>query len=367
MIDIGLVSWMLVSSLVLEALFRDNEHVWRAPDALAYILIVAVHVPLLWRRRAPVAVLLTVCAGVVIYLTLGYYQSITTFVLALVIFSVAAYRPREVSLQYSALALVVLLYEQRLVEEHMHYFGCLIVTAIAIIAWVFGDNNRQLIELTKRLRQEQEERARLAVTEEQTRIARELHDVVAHHMSVISVQAGLGSYVVESDPATARSTLDVIAATAHEALGEMRRLLTVLRSPDTPYDSTPGLTGLPELIERVRAAGATVDVEVVGEATTLSSGLGLCVYRVVQESLTNVLKHADPPIATVRLEWQPDELNVTIADQGRGGTRQKVDAIAHGLIGMRERSRIYGGEMRAGRRPGGGFEVALRLPTKESA
>jgi signal transduction histidine kinase len=257
----------------------------------------------------------------------------------------------------------------------MRGFGFAIVTFLILVAWAFGDGmfrlaerGQQLAMLTERLRRDQQERAHQAVSQEQSRIARELHDVVAHHMSVISVQAGLGRYVLKSDPGTAHAALDVIEATAHEALSEMRRMLAVLRvsAEEVPLDSAPGLARLDDLIERVRVAGATVELSVRGTATVLPSGLDLCVYRVIQESLTNVLKHADPPVATVAVRWEPHEVAVTIADQGRS-QQGEVDseAVQHGLIGMRERARIYGGQLQAGHKPMGGFEVSLTLPIEE--
>jgi signal transduction histidine kinase len=197
------------------------------------------------------------------------------------------------------------------------------------------------------------------------RIARELHDVVAHHLSVVSVQAGLAGYVFAADPDTARSAVDTIAGTSREAQEELRRLLLVLRS-DTengPVDepSRIGLDRLDELVERVRAAGVPVDLEVSGEPWPLPSGPDQCAYRVIQESLTNVLKHAGPARATVSVEFGPAELTVHVTDNGHGA---KGEAKGHGLVGMRERARLYDGTLTAGPRQEGGFEVTLTLPAR---
>ncbi|MBB5872706.1 signal transduction histidine kinase [Allocatelliglobosispora scoriae] len=385
-VDVGLVAWMLLAAILQVAFhFYVGEH-WIDIDTLGYVLIVAFNLPLLVRRRAPAVTLLMVCVISTIYLALGYYHSVVTFQLALGIFSVAMYKRRRTSIWLSMIAFGVLAFAQHRLPLEPRLFGYAVVGLIAVIAWAYGDSTgrladrgRQLSRLSEQLRREQQERAHRAVSQEQRRIARELHDVVAHHMSVISVQAGLGRYVLKTDPDTARAALEVIAGTAHEALSEMRRMLAVLRvaaeepQSDTPYDSAPGLSRLPELLERVRSAGATVDIEVHGTEVPLPSGLGLCVYRVIQESLTNVLKHADPPVATVALRWQPHELAVTVTDRGAPLAEVAADAVGgdnggvvrHGLIGMRERTRIYGGTLHAGERPGGGFQVALTLPLEE--
>lgn len=375
LLDIGLVGWMLFTAIALYANWDYSGQLWHKPDVFGYVLLVVIHLPLLLRERHPVAVLFTVAAASTAYLVVGYYHSVITFAVALSIFSVAQHRPRRVSITCGLVGWTVLLYAQHLVEARMETFGIAVVTFLAAVAWAFGDGmgrlaqrGEQLAELTERLRREQQERAHQAVSQEQSRIARELHDVVAHHMSVISVQAGLGRYVMKSDPDTAHAALDVIEGTAHEALSEMRRMLAVLRvsAEAAPLDSSPGLARLTDLIDRVRAAGATVDVTVDGTAVKLPSGMDLCVYRVIQESLTNVLKHADPPQARVDFRWAPHEVAVTISDRGRcQPTLPDSGAVQHGLIGMRERARIYGGQLRAGRRLDSGFEVSLTLPIEE--
>ena len=215
--------------------------------------------------------------------------------------------------------------------------------------------------LAEELRRDREDRARRAVVDERIRIARELHDVVAHHMSVISVQAGLARYVLGSDPGTASTALDTVLGTTGEALDEMRRLLVVLRMDDRePYDPSPGLQRLDDLVERVRTTGVPVELVVTGNARPLAPGVDLCVYRVVQECLTNVLKHAVPAQATVTLRYEPDRLVATIADNGCRPVTSHTDG--HGLIGMTERAKLYGGTLTAGRRAESGFEVVLTVP-----
>ncbi|GHJ43961.1 ATPase [Catellatospora sp. TT07R-123] len=370
-----MVSWLLVAALFLAANWPDDGGHWQRLDAFGIVLIVAYVAPLYVRASAPVAALATSLAASTVYLAIGYYHSVVTFTLALAVFTVAELRPRRLSVPGALLAMALLVYAQHLVANEKRLVGALVAVFMVLVGWVFGDNanrlserSRQLADLTARLRREQQERAHQAVSHEQGRIARELHDVVAHHMSVISVQAGLGRYVLETDPGTARRSLEVIAETAHEALSEMRRMLAVLRvsTQDTPFDAAPGLDRLPQMLERVRAAGAAVELVVEGEQLPLPPGLGLCVYRVIQESLTNVLKHADPPEATVTVRWAPSRLTVLVADDGRRPPApSEPDTVQHGLIGMRERARIYGGTLSAGPRPEGGFLVSLSLPLRE--
>ncbi|MEV0457911.1 sensor histidine kinase [Catellatospora methionotrophica] len=377
--DVVLVSWLLAAALLLAGTDVAAATTGVPIDLAGWALILALHLPLYVRTWFPLPILLAVATAATVYLTLGYYHSVVTFAVALAVFTVAETRPRRTSVPGALLGWAVLLYAQRALDGDGRLFGSVVVTFILLVAWGFGDNWRQLRErgrrlayLTEQLRREQQERAHQAVSQEQRRIARELHDVVAHHMSVISVQAGLGRYVLDADPQTARTALDVIAGTAHEALSEMRRLLAVLRvssveaGEPAQFDAAPGLDRLPHLLDRVRAAGATVTSHTEGEPVTLPPGLALCVYRVVQESLTNVLKHAVPPEATVSLTWRAQSLEVRVTDRGAPRRPESPsDVVRHGLIGMRERARIYGGTLSAGPRPQGGFEVRLTLPIGE--
>ncbi len=197
---------------------------------------------------------------------------------------------------------------------------------------------------------------------ERVRIARELHDVVAHGMSVITVQAAYGRLVVHTDPARAGDVLAAIETTGRQSLVELRRLLGVLRAGGPgPVDGepAPGLADLPRLARRTAQAGVRVDVSVDGEATSLDPGLELSAYRIVQEALTNVVKHAGTDSARVTVEHRPDAIALDIVDRGRGGD---VRAEGHGLTGMRERAALYGGTLLAGPLPDGGFRVSATLP-----
>lgn len=203
-----------------------------------------------------------------------------------------------------------------------------------------------------------------AVADERRRIARELHDVVAHHVSVMSVLATGTRRALSRDPVAADEALATIEETGRVALREMRRLLVVLRTDAEPageLEPQPGLPGLDELLEQVREAGLPVQLTTAGEPGHLDPGIALAVYRITQEALTNALKHAGPASAEVRLSFGTRELAIEISDTGRG-PRPGPRTVGHGLLGMRERISLYGGSLRAGPRPGGGFRVFARIP-----
>jgi signal transduction histidine kinase len=206
--------------------------------------------------------------------------------------------------------------------------------------------------------------AEQAVADERRRIARELHDVVAHHVSVMSVLATGTRRALSRDPVAADEALATIEETGRVALREMRRLLVVLRTDAEPageLEPQPGLPGLEELLEQVREAGLPVQLATTGEPGHLDPGVALAVYRITQEALTNALKHAGPASAEVRLSFGTRELAIEISDTGRG-PRPGPRTVGHGLLGMRERISLYGGSLRAGPRPGGGFRVFARIP-----
>ncbi|WP_371619140.1 sensor histidine kinase [Streptomyces sp. NBC_00454] len=375
---VGEIVWAVGSLWISSDMLRnwpDPEGYWRDTDPLAYALLAAVYLPFVLRRRFPVAVLVSTMLCVGTYFTLGYYHVPAVCGVLLALYTVASQRPRPVSLRCAAASLVVLLWGTRLAEPGIGPLSVGFVTVTTTVCWVAGDGSRRLRELTRQLRLEQEEKARRAVALERIQIARELHDVIAHHVSVISVQTGLAGYVFSSDPDTARRALDTIGASAREALAEMRRMLVVLREDGTApaEDATPevaGLGRLEELVRRVGAAGVPVDVTITGTAYALPPGIDLCAYRVVQEALTNVLKHAPAARTTVRVDYAEDEVRVRVKDDGRGDGhgRARGDGPSagrgsgQGLIGMRERAMIYHGTVTAEPAPGGGFEVSLCVP-----
>ena len=374
-VSVGISSTMLHN-------WPDPHGYWRHTDVWAYVLIALVYLPLAVRRRAPLTVLVVTATCSLCYFTLGYYHVVVVCGLGLALYTVAALCPRRVAARCAAASLLVLLWGTRLAEPRIGPLSVAFVTVMVAVTWVTGDRSRRLAErgerlavLTEQLRLEQEEKAQRAVIAERMNIARELHDVIAHHVSVIAVQSGLAGYVFTSDPSTAREALGTIAGSAHEAIAEMRRMLVVLRegdgragegagTGDGEGDATPGLGRLDQLARRVRAAGVLVDVRITGAPFVLPPGVDLCVYRVIQEALTNVMKHAPTASANVTVHYDEAAVRVSVSDDGQGlvTVSSTPRPGAHGLIGMRERAGIYGGTVTVGPGPRGGFEVGLTVP-----
>ncbi|TQM79801.1 signal transduction histidine kinase [Saccharothrix saharensis] len=242
------------------------------------------------------------------------------------------------------------------------------------MAWVSARRQAELEHRAEQLRRSQEQNTRGAIVAERVRIARDLHDVVAHHVSVMGVQAGAARRVLDRDPGLAREALKTVEETARTAIGELRGLLGVLRAdqetdretdrkhpPTTGETSSPGLDQLPELAEQARSAGLDVAHGVYGEPRPVPEGVALSVYRIVQESLTNVVKHADARKADVRVRFLENSLEVEVADDGRGRGGTPTGA-GFGLVGMRERVAVHGGELEAGPRRDAGYRVRARFP-----
>ena len=210
---------------------------------------------------------------------------------------------------------------------------------------------------------ERDQQATIAAAAERARIARELHDVVAHSLSVVIAQADGGRYAADQDPSAATAALHTIAATAREAQAEMRRALGILsEQPGAPLQPQPGLDDLASLVARTREAGLAVELDEDGPRRPLAPGAGVTLYRVAQEALTNVLKHAGPGAkASVALRWEPDQVTLVVRDDGRGAAAAD-DGRGRGLVGMRERVEPRGGSLSAGPHPDGGFEVRAAIP-----
>jgi len=226
------------------------------------------------------------------------------------------------------------------------------------------ERTEELEQLTQQLRDEQELRAEMAVLDERSRIAREMHDVVAHSVSLMVVQTGAARALLDADPEQSRAAMLAVEDAGRDALAELRRALGVMRGggPDAvALAPQPGLAELDALVERTREAGLPVTLEVCGETRPLPRGADLAAYRIVQEALTNSLKHAGRASANVALRWLPRELVLEITDTGRGPNGH-VPPDSHGLIGMRERVAVYGGSVQTGPAPGRGFAVRARIP-----
>ncbi|MEU7579545.1 sensor histidine kinase [Streptomyces sp. NPDC041068] len=371
------VDALIAVALTTVAVLLGQESVkqgWPELDATGYVLVALVNLPVVVRSKAPLTVLLVVHAVCVVYITAGYWPVVNTFGPMLAVYTVASLRPLRVSLPCAGLMCAVWIYAGLVSENSVMASVIGQAAGFSLVLLRFGYVARQTAELARQLKREQDERARREVAEERGRIARELHDVVAHHMSVISVQAGLATFVFGSDPATARAALGTIAGTSGEALEELRRMLRVLRAEGGEHDGEapaapmPGLARLDEMVERVRAGGVTVELRVTGTPRPLAPGVELCAYRVVQEALTNVLKHAHGAAAAVELAYRSGHIEVSVTDDGKGVIPARVrTGSGHGLLGMRERAKLYGGTISIGPLSEGGFAVRLTLPTSARA
>jgi signal transduction histidine kinase len=244
-------------------------------------------------------------------------------------------------------------------------WNVIVFTIAWIVGLALGGKFREADEAKERAaraEREREERARLAVADERARIARELHDVVGHSVSVMTVQASAVRRLLEPDQEKEREALQVVEQTGREALAEMRRMVGVLRRPEEApaLAPQPSLEQLERLVEHAREAGLPVELRIEGEPVQLPAGVDLTAYRLVQEGLTNTLKHARAKRAEVVVRFDDGHVELTVSDDGRGGGGG--DSGGHGLVGMRERVSVYGGELEAGPRPEGGYRLRARLP-----
>ncbi|GGT73261.1 sensor histidine kinase [Actinomadura citrea] len=275
---------------------------------------------------------------------------------------VAATRPRKVAVP---VAVTTCLLQAAAVTAFLHADEILLVTVLLAMAVTFMAGNSVR---TRRAHAEamREQATAQAVAAERLRIARELHDMVAHSIGIIAIQAGVGGRVIDSQPAEARNALDAIEATSRDALSGLRRMLTALRKDDpgaAPLGPAPGLDELDRLAEAAGDAGVTVEVLASGEPRPLPPDVDLSAYRIVQEAVTNVVRHAGTDRCRVTIGYGDGELAVEIEDDGHGG----VVGTGYGLVGMRERVALLRGEFAAGPRPGGGFRVAARIPAPAAA
>ncbi|HET6870328.1 MAG TPA: sensor histidine kinase [Solirubrobacteraceae bacterium] len=347
---------------------------------LEVFLVLLTTVPIALRRYRPLAVLaITTSAGVLSLIFTSEAQFPVGVLIAL--YTVASRCERPVSIR--AAEWVALPIAVGVAVSNRGLPGAVIPElALFAIAWVLGDNIRNrrayLAELearAERLEREREEKAERAVIEERTRIARELHDVIAHNVSVMVVQASAGEELFDSNPERARESLSAVASTGRAALAELRRLLGVIRAEEEPesvaaYAPQPGIEYLDELIRQVKETGLAVELSVLGQPRALPEGVGLCAYRIVQEALTNTLKHADASCAQVSVRYVDDALELQVLDDGHGATpagNGNGEDGGHGLIGMRERVALFGGELTArSRGDEHGYEVRVRLPLEEA-
>ena len=399
------VDWALAAMcalLVYGIMYRASDHtvyvfppsLWLAGAWAHPLLAVIVALPVGLRRRDPMGALLLALVSCSLIVAAGGEINRGPFLpLALVLFTVAATRTRTVAVAALAASLALLVVQGFILSMTGNGSGPATgVALILIIAWMIGFSVQQRRAYTGRMR---EQVATVAVTEERLRIARELHDVVAHSMTVVAVQAGFGEYVFDSDPAQARTALGNIQHVTREALSDMQRMLGVLRQDGTGQPGAaapggrpdegqapgparqlqlapaPGLADLERLVSTTAGAGVRVDLTRTGDRRDIPAAIDQSAFRIVQEALTNVVKHSGASTCQVIVGYERNGLTVEITDPGggpgpRGGpggrSPARADGTGHGILGMRERVSLSGGEFTAGPRPGRGFEVIAHFP-----
>jgi signal transduction histidine kinase len=339
--------------------------------AVSVPLTLLATLPVAVRRRWPVPVLaVTLTAALVLDVAYGRFQPLGPL---LAFYTVAANVGRPTSVRVAAGTAVAFAATGIVTRERDVAFH-VAVYAVFAAAWLLGDNLRTrraylatLEERAARLEREREEHARRAAAEEQARIARELHDILTHNVSVMTVQAAAAGDVFDRNPDRAREALASIESTGREALTELRRLLGKVERTDDERSLAPqpGLARLDGLLDQVRSTGLAVDLRVEGTPHALPAGVDVSAYRIVQEALTNTLKHAHATRASVLVRYDGDALGIGVADNGRG-TAQTAPGEGRGLVGMRERAALLGGRLEAGPLAGGGFALQARLPLESS-
>jgi signal transduction histidine kinase len=375
-LGLGLVQ---VCSLVWSERFIRSPD-WRDPDALAYLLLAAGSLALLARRRWPLGVLAAALACGLAYAARTYPEGPSQLAVYPALWTVAMTRPRRtawLAATWAALAVAgaeLFLYGDTMFDGEPLYAA---VTVFAAMWWAEGVRARrayvaELRDRAERAERTREEEARRRVDEERMRIARELHDVVSHTIGVISVQAGVAAHLLHRRPDKAADSLAAIRQASDEALGELHAMLGVLREGGgedgrAPLAPAPGLAELDALVAQAAGAGVEVTVTLEGEPRRLPPAVDLAAYRVVQESLTNVVRHAGASRAEVTVRHSDGRLVVEVTDDGRarpgnGPENGNGNGSGQGILGMRERARALGGNLEAGPRPGGGFRVQATLP-----
>lgn len=336
--------------------------------ALAVVLTLIHSGSLIWRRQRPELSLAALGASGLAFRAFGF-PTVGLGPAALAgAHGLGASRPRRRA--YPLLSAIVVV--MAIVVGANARADTVVTNAVALtVAWWLGDRQRRALERARRAEIDSDDRARRAVAEERLRIARELHDVVAHALSVIAVQAGTGRVVIDDDPATARSALEGIEVESRSALDEMRRLLQVLRAEGDDVrdvlEPNPGVRDLEGLVASTTSAGLPVSLHVEGDARALSAGADLTVFRIVQEALTNIRRHSGATNADVRLVVGRDGVDVEVVDDGHGAASNGAGRAGNGIVGMHERVALFGGTLEVGNRSPRGFRVAAHLPLKEGA
>jgi signal transduction histidine kinase len=383
----GLLAALLAAFSLVALVYANGDcgGACRPGGAFAVGLVLAQTLPLTWRRRHPLIVSLVTGLATAGYGLAPYPDLAMPIPIGGVVgfYSVAAWGGRRAAVVSGVVAAVVVVVAMSLPRTDADLVDAAFVSLALAGAWLLGDRARvqralaaELQDRAVRLEHERADEARRAVASERARIARELHDVVAHHVSMMVVQAEAGPVAVERDPARAAGAFAAIAATGRQALVEMRRLLGMLRGDEEQAPSLapqPGLAEVASLVEQVGRAGLQVELVVEGTRTPLPAGIDLSAYRIVQEALTNAVKHGGAGRARVLVRYGPDDLRLLISNEVAGGDgsesasgRRSTDSDRQvrrsGLVGMRERVNLFGGELHTGPGPDGGFTVDARIP-----
>jgi signal transduction histidine kinase len=369
------VAWFQVQGTHQAAYNQPGARLLADPDYVGYVLLIVSGLVLVVRRRWPVAVFATTVACSVVYYTAGYPDGPGWVGLFVAIYTVAAlgdgHRSLQILVAGKALLITVWLLTADLQPFNAAGWVFFRIGAALMVA-ALGESVRsrrvlaaEAQERAERAEQTKEEEARRRVDAERLRIAREVHDTVAHAIAVINVQAGVTAHVLDKLPDEARETLLVIEQTSARALRELRATLGMLREADDDRRApTPGLNQVEELADLAREAGLDVKVEVASPPRELPGTTDHAAYRILQESITNAIRHAGPARVVVSVTYGPSDLELLVADDGHGTRDAGRDAsdAGRGIVGMRERAALLGGEVTAGPRPSGGFRVRARLP-----
>jgi signal transduction histidine kinase len=337
-----------------------------AERIVAVVLVVAHVAPLAARRRWPLAVLAAMAITALLAPVFGIPVVALGPAALVAIYSVgAAYAPPRSTAVVGVASVVMAV---TIVASGMDPETVATNVVAFVVAWWLGDRHRRAGAAAEAERDAAADLATRAVVAERLRIARELHDIVAHAMSLIAVQAGSGRLVIDESPEVARQALATIETTSRGALQEMRRLLSVLRDDSDPTSAlapSPSVDDIDGLVSAARASGLDVRFHTEGDAVALPAGSGLCVYRIVQEALTNVRKHADAQSVDVTLRFGPAALEVEVVDDGLGTRAVRSNGAGHGLVGLRERAELYGGTLETTAQPNS-FRVHACIPLADA-
>jgi len=361
--------------IVVEVIDLSTNSELRGPLWLNIVVMTAIAVSFLWRRTQPAVTVAATLVGMVVmavWLTQPPDQFAAVLIIVLLGYTAGRHMDGRPSVVALALGATVILTLAIVYDPGDIFFP---VTFFWIVPWVVGRTSRsqtmltrELAEKAERAQHAREEDERRAIAAERNRIARELHDVLAHNLSVMVVQASGARQVLEKDPGRAVEAAGLIERTGREALAELRHLFGPVRRGDgVPLSGPPSIARIDELARRARDAGLRVELRVTGDPVELPAGIDLAAYRILQEALTNTLKHSPGARARVTVAYEPNELVLSVEDDGEGPRDDHELGGAgggHGLVGMRERAAVYGGIVQAGQEPNGGFAVRARLPTR---